>query len=172
MWSTNDKCGSRVIRWGLGEPSSHFAMCFFEDQPACATVLESRLDNGVDTCSLKDFQSRNKIIHMLQCPMDGDQEADIFRNVYDSINGVQYDYPAILYWIYVGFMRKFFDKPLPKVNEMNRTEMMYCVEIIGLLNEYLNDLGIDLEDYDISMLSPEQIYFILYESEMFRSLPC
>jgi len=104
--------------------------------------------------------------------MDGDQEADIFRNVYDSINGVQYDYPAILYWIYVGFMRKFFDKPLPKVNEMNRTEMMYCVEIIGLLNEYLNDLGIDLEDYDISMLSPEQIYFILYESEMFRSLPC
>jgi len=171
IWSTNNHWGSRLIRWGLGEPSSHFAICFFEDE-ACATVLESRLDTGVDTCSLQDFMRRNDIVHMLQCPIEKDEEPGLFRHVYDSSQGICYDYPAIMYWLWAGFMRKFFNRPLPKVNDMDRTEMMYCVEIVQLLEDYLEDIGADLSDYDIAMLSPEQIYLILSDTQCFRELPC
>ena len=172
LWSTNEQWGSRLIRWGLDEPSSHFAICFFEDTKGKETVIESRLSSGVDTCSLRDFMRRNKMVHMLQAPVTDDEEITLYNHVYNSMQGVRYDAPAILYWILVGFVRKFFKKELPKENAMNRTEQLYCVEVLELIEDYLEDIGVDLEDIDISMMSPEMAYNLLLECESMRELPC
>ena len=172
IWSTNNAWGSRLIRWGLDEPSSHFAVCFFEDNPSHATVIESRMMDGVDTCSLKDFHRRNEVIHMLQAPITADEEIELYNHLYNSTKGVEYDRPAILYWIYAGFMRKFFDRKLPKENIMDRRELLYCVEVLEILENYLEEIGVDVGEIDFGMMSPEQAYEMLIECESMRQLPC
>ena len=172
IWSTNNQIGSRLIRWGLGEPSSHFAVCFFEDSPALATVVESRIKTGVDTCSLSDFKNRNEIVHMLQAPITSDEEIELYNIVYNQSKDKKYDAPAILYWVYAGFMRKFFGKKIPSENLWDRSELLYCVEVLELLEDYLNELGVELNDIDIGMISPEMAYYMLIEFDHLRVLPC
>ena len=170
LWSTNNKIGSRLIRWGLDEPSSHFAVCFFED--SFPTVIESRLDTGVREIGLKEFSDVNTIVHALQAPVTLDEEILFFNDIKNKTSGVGYDFPAILYWTYVGFMRKLFGIKQPRINIMDRSELLYCVEILELLDDYLQEIGVDTSDVEYGMLSPEQAYVMLCQCENLRSLPC
>jgi len=140
--------------------------------PGKETIIESRLDDGVDTCSLKDFVNRNQIIHMLQAPLTADEEIELYNRVYNGTKGVDYDKPAILYWVYVGLMRKIFDTDIPRRNALDKDELLYCVEVLDVLREYLEEIGVDTAEIDFGMTSPEMAYNVLVEFDVFREIPC
>ena len=170
LWTTNDKWGSRLIRWGLGEPSSHLAVLFFEG--TTPIVFHSNYSYGIHTTSLDDFRRCNKIVHMLQCPTAPDEERELYKRLDEEVIGIGYDFYAIMYWCMAAFMRKFFGRQLPKENTMERTELVYCVEVLELIYEYLLEVGIELDVVDFSMMSPEQAYLVLSKCENLRDLPC
>ena len=46
------------------------------------------------------------------------------------------------------------------------------VAVLEALEDYLLELGVDLEDVEFSMLSPEQAFLLLAECDNLRELPC
>ena len=169
IWSTNEMIGSKIIRWGLSEPCSHFAIGFFETT-SMATVLESRLSDGVSTVTYDSFKERNQIVHLLQADISYQDEINLFNWIYEATKGVKYDRKAILFWVFVGLKMKILGSELPPRNKFNDDEMLYCVEVLEELEEYLLSIGIDISEIDVSMVSPEMAYKLLKKSDHLRDL--
>jgi len=166
IWTKNNLIGSKLIRWGLDEPCSHFAICFFEERGDSAPVVESRLGHGAQPSWFGDFCDRNEIVHALQGPsISGREESSRFHSVSSQLQGRSYDKYGILYWVYAVSMRKFFGKKLPGKNQWGRNELVYCVEVLETMPIYLKELGVDLADFDLEMTSPEMMYNMLIESQ-------
>ena len=120
---------------------------------------------------MSDFIEKNKIVHQLQAPTTEREEAELFAKVRKTV-GVGYDFFAIFYWCIRALMRVLFNIPIPKDNPLNKPELLYCVEVLEALEDYLLELGVDLEDVEFSMLSPEQAFLLLTECDNLRELPC
>lgn len=168
IWSTNGKAGSRLIRWGLGHDCSHFAVGFFEEDEARAVVVESRLDGGVLVCPLSNFLHRNKVVHILQAPSTRSEDCALYDDLTKLTKGMSYDYPAILYWLWVGICRKFFGIEGLDKNLLDQENMLYCVEVLSVLSHYLSELGVEEDDF--SMVAPHEAYELLSESGAFREI--
>ena len=167
IWSTNDLWGSKLIRWGLDEPSSHFALGFFEDSEH-ATVIESRIKIGVQICSLENFSDRNRLVHILQASSTTEQDKALYEEVMGELSGRDYDHSAIFYWVLIGMLRKATGYRVTNHNPLNNPQAMYCVEVLQSLYYYLASLGIHQDDY--SMTSPHEAYLLLKDTGAFREL--
>lgn len=161
LWSKSNRIGSRVIRWGIGEPSSHFSAMFFEGRGDDALVIESRLSTGVRRISFKEWKRHNQIVHALKCPPALPDETALYGLIWTRLRGRQYDQWAMAYWVYAGLALRLFRRKLPHKNAWGKNELVYCVEILELMGDYLGSLGIDLSGVDVEMLSPEGSYKIL-----------
>lgn len=163
FWVKSNRIGSRLIRWGLNEPCSHFAICFCEDslmgfQPM---VVESKLQDGVQRTSLTEFLDHYEVVHAVQMPTQSLEELQLMKKVLDNLQGKEYDQWAIAYWFFAGLARKVFKCKLPLRNQWGKNELVYCVEVLQAMPEYLADIGIDLNEFDLEMTSPEMAYEIV-----------
>ena len=157
-WTKSEKFGSRLIRWGLEEDCSHFAVCFFEDSEN-PRVLESRLDSGFCDIQLSEFLGHGReIVHGLQFFDLGENETIIYNAMRESLKGAEYDSPAIVYWFFMGLARRLFRVALPPKNRWGKTEKVYCVEILQAIPGLLWELGVDIESFDLEMTSPHMIF--------------
>lgn len=169
LWTKNNQPASWLIRWGLKEKSSHFAICFFEEFGDNAIVAEARFD-GTQISWLGDFKSKHSIVHALQAPLLDYEESDLYNLISGQIRGKNYDKPAFFYWIWAGLAYRFGGKRLPKRNPIGRDEMILCIEVLGKLRDYLEKIGVFLDDIDLEMTSPEQAYILLEENKFLRDL--
>ena len=114
LWTKSNLVGSRLIRWGLDEPCSHFAVCFFEERGSTALVLESTLEHGSAPCWLGDFLTRNNVVHALQAPVESNRTADdLMHRIGGRLQGRKYDRNGVLFWSAMALRRKMFGTKIP-----------------------------------------------------------
>jgi hypothetical protein len=148
---------SVLIRWGLREPFSHFAVVFDEK-----FVMHSNL-YGINLAWLRTFLKHSEIMAEIPVPISLDHEEILYRNLLDSYDGRHYDYGAFLFFMWRGFLNRIFKIPFPRKNRFGNKEAFLCTEVALLL-----PLGLQLPQ-DLGMISPYRLYNILKSQMPFRS---
>jgi len=165
LWTRNKQIGSKIIRWGLDEHTSHFGIVFFENRGVSAPTIESRMGSGFGLDFFGDFIGRNEIVHALQSPSLGGED-DIFHNTSAKLQGKKYDNLGILFHAWASIRRKMFGVKAPNRNKWGRDEVVYCVEVMQALPKwYLKEIGIDFDEFDLEMTTPEMMYNILLDTQ-------
>jgi hypothetical protein len=160
-----------MIRWGLCEDCSHFAIMFFEGT-SNEVVIESRLQDGVREKSFSDFIDDGKeIVHALQFPLGSEvEEHFIYEDIRNELVGQRYDSYAIGYWFIAGLAYRLGIHQLPLKNKWGKNELVYCVEVLQAMPELLLDVGVDLDTFDLEMTSPHMAFEMLTETGMLRDV--
>lgn len=165
MWTTNDSLISRTIRWGLEEDCSHFAIRFGD------FVFQS-YDGRVREDSYWDFVKTTRIIHRVR-PKSIPSKVieDMHSRLRKKLGNSKYDFVAIYFWAWRGFLKKVFGRPIPRKNQWGSKSQYYCVEIIDPIRDELKGyFGVDLKDIDIEMLSPHMFYELVKKSKYVRNI--
>jgi len=167
IWSTNDRVGAKLIRWGGKDKSSHFVKHY----PHLDLVVESRLDTGVHEISMRDWLAQgNKIVYQLETNL-GLSDEQLYR-LDKMIIGKQYDKMAILWKAVTTLVRKVWrTATLRPRNQWGNKDHYFCVEIVKTHEIVLWSAGVkDLLDWE--NVYPEEVYehFLKY-SEVFTPWP-
>lgn len=172
LWSTSELAVSKAIRLGLGEDCSHFSIVFDEHEDGYGLMLHSSL-MGVELLWFNKFRESHKIIHALRPRPDFalNQEESVFRAIVTKFYGKSYDYKALAYWAWRGFLKRCFGKPIPSVNRWGDRDQFLCTGIAKALeSSTLKDLGLaDIPDFE--MISPHALYEIMRKSTALAEVP-
>jgi hypothetical protein len=129
-------------------------------------VFESRMEEGARGSSLKDFLSRNTVVHTLTLKdPDPEWEMALYNSVIKNCDGKRYDKGAITFWAVAALGKKLFGLPQPEKNPWGKKGEHYCVEVIRGSEALLDKkLGTDFGTRDVEMISPYQAYLLLKKS--------
>lgn len=141
---------SKIIRWGLEEPVSHFAVVF-DDK----IVFHSNLA-GVQIDWFNNFKTKCEIVYSLDYNLGLEKEEQIYQSILDKNVGKSYDFPGFLYFIWRGFLNKVFSKPFPEKNKWAKDGEFICTGLAAELPK-----GLLPEIQDTEMVSPYQLYLRL-----------
>lgn len=151
IWTRSPLPGSKFIRWGTGEPVSHFAI-----QLDKKLVFHSNF-HGAHLKWLSTFLKRNEIVYQLDLAISPEQEELIYQRLINQFDEQPYDWGALAFWFVSLLRHKITGAALPERNLWGSSRGFLCVE----LAQCLDVLGIDLTKLDITL--PERLYFILKE---------
>lgn len=158
LFVCSDKIGSKIIRWGLGEPVSHVAVEFSSEH-----LIYHSYGSGINVIEPYEFYEHNHVVASISLNIASDKE--IHSNFIASIPPIQkYDYLGLLYFAWRGFLKKFFKIPLPRLNAWQERENFLCTELDYILcNTLAEKIGIMLlpENLDIAMVSPWQLFKLM-----------
>lgn len=165
LWTTSDRWGSKLIRWGRGHDCSHFAIVFDKLLPNQMLVTESRIEGGgVGLGWLAPFKQRNKIVHALEyTPMTDDNEA--FRLFGKKMAGRRYDKKAVVWLSFDSLLRKLGLRNPYSENKWGDSDDVYCQEVIDVFKDLLK-----LPYGDVEMLYPHDTYEILVKQPQWRKI--
>lgn len=143
------KPGSKLIRWCLKTDCSHFAICFDEDKSGQGIVFHS-YGKGPQLAWLGSFIKHNEIVHALTFgnPMTLEYEEAIYKGVIGKYDGQWYDYAALFWWAWRGFLFRFFGIPFTAKNNWAQNGFSLCTGIASGIPEikaYCEKNCIDLE---------------------------
>lgn len=162
LFTTTEKIGSRLIRWGLDEDCSHFALEL--TLPTRKVIIESTMGVGVHRESVDQFLAENKVIHSLEY-IGGEPVDQLWYDCANRHYGERYDTTAIAFWALAAAGKKFLGMKDPWYNPMDMDNRHYCVEVMDgselLCSQYL---GIDTTNVDWGCTSPHECYEILKKS--------
>ena len=152
IWTKSSAFGSKVIRWGLDEPVSHFAI-------RCNKfIIESDFD-GFSIESIYKFENSKRKIELTLKPKDISKEMEdiILTKLIELFRDQEYDFGAYGYFAYRAFLRKFFRIPLPKKNLWADNQKPLCTgvaEAIQIIKpEWFSE---EIKEFDI--VSPYSLY--------------
>lgn len=148
VFTKSNLIGSKLIRWGLNEPTSHVAFVFDEK-----LVIHSSL-NGVELAWFNTFCKKNDIVFHLKYDLPLEQEEEIYQSILNNYDSSGYDYKAYFYFAWCILKMKLFKTPLPKSNAWGSKGSFLCTEMITTLPFWL--LKVDSKDYGI--VSPYALY--------------
>lgn len=142
IFTKNNTCLSRLIRWGLGEDVSHMGIVFDKK-----VVFHSNL-YGTHLKWLINFIKKNDIVHIIDVPLSLQEEEEIFLRIpqYDE---KWYDFGALFYFLWRGLLYKLFSTPIPKTNIFGHSDQFLCTELAKMIDPSLDNL---------EMTSPYQVY--------------
>lgn len=151
IWTKNKMPLSWLIRWGLDEPVSHFAIVF-DDR----LVFHSNLF-GVHLEWFNTFKKHQEIVFQINVSLPLEKEERVYLDILGQHDSKPYDYLAFIYFMWCGFLRKFFNKEMPKRSQLNNTGAYLCTELAFVI---LNLLKLEEKDLDLSITSPFQLYLL------------
>jgi hypothetical protein len=146
IWTKSHLPLSKLIRWGLDEPVSHFAVVI-ED----SIVFHSNLW-GVHIEWYSTFKEHCEVVYEIE--VDGTFE-DV-KPIIDKLAGKPYDIKALLFFAYRGALLKFFKIPLPNRNYWADPDALLCT---GLAQAFVPS------DKDYEIVSPYQLYLMIKQSK-------
>jgi len=165
MFTTSNMPASKLIRWGLNEPASHFAIMFNNG------IVCHQSFTGFTIDWYPHWKKRNVIVKRLtphRQTIGGDR--DLMTLLATKFAGKKYDYLGFLYFSWRAFLRKFFRLPLPPINRLGDDPSVLCT---GLGKEIANQLpkyfSYDTRDFDI--ITPYQLYENMVNSGAFIQSP-
>lgn len=122
IFTKNKKLGSKFIRWGLEEPVSHVAILFDN-----GFILHSHI-NGVEPVWGKTFLESNEVVFSLSYRKQKslNREMKLMGELLNKYDKAEYDLGSLAYFVWRGFLRKFFNKPLPEENKWNNKKAFLC----------------------------------------------
>lgn len=130
LFSRNGLPGSKLIRWGLDEPVSHFAMSFDESPTGYGIVFHAHF-TGVTIEWFEDWQNRNEIVYAFttKSPLELNQEERIYQVFARRFYGRPYDNIGMAFWIKTILEHKLLGKPIPTENKWGDPMKYLCYEI-------------------------------------------
>jgi len=172
LFTTSNKPGARLIRWGLETDVSHMAVLNGTFPLPVSVVLEARLSDGVDITWLKTFKKNNTVITALKPKDLGHEEAKkLFDKMAQKIGGKSYDWKGVGYLALAAvYFVKIMKGKLKGSNHWAERNKDYCSEALLANVSYLKEIGVDLKKYPIQMLTPSRAREILLESGAFEDV--
>lgn len=158
LFVRSNKIGSKIIQWGLDEPVSHVAVEFSD-----AHLIYHSYGSGITVVEPYEFYEKHSVIGSISLNVASDEEIHrLFKSSIPPRHG--YDYLGLLYFTWRGFLKKFFNRPLPRLNAWQEQENFLCTELDYILcNTLAEKTGLMLlpENYDIAMLPPWQLFKLM-----------
>jgi len=143
--------GSKIIRWGLGEPVSHFAINFDNK-----IVFHSSF-SGVHLTSYPTFIKKHTVVFSLNMSLSEVEEESVYQSIIPSEED-GYDVRAFICLALLAAKRKFFGIPFPTVNPDDNKNKFLCTELGEFLPEKLFVNG---KPSDFSTTTPYQLFKML-----------
>ena len=165
LWTTRpNHPTSKLIRWGLSEESSHFAICFFIGEGAI--VLEQVMTCGFRVTWLDKFLKHNKVVYALQPNGLTEKESRrLFEALMSRFSGSGYDYGSFAYFCWRVFLLKFVGAPLPDKSQWGDKDVL-CTGLAKVVQEIKPEwLSTRITDFDI--VSPGLLYDNMLDSNHF-----
>jgi hypothetical protein len=164
IWTTSNKIGAKIIRWGLDTDCSHFAISFDEDEDGNGFIFHSHF-SGATPVWLKDFLKKNRIQHCLKLrnPPTIEQEEKIWKVIISEFHGQGYDFRALAFWTWRAFIHRVFGYGFPEKNYWGKPGRNLCTAIaLGLQKAYPDRFNFGNSDNE--MISPHALYLMLSKS--------
>lgn len=153
LYSTNDRPGAKIIRWGGDDKCSHFAKYY----PHNKMVVESRLDTGVREIPISEWKEENRIVYAQNVALPVADE--VLYHEDKQIIGKEYDKKAVLFHAFTTILKKMF-RWVPFVeNKWGDKDHYYCLEIVMTHEHELEESGMEM-DYDMENMYPEEFHDI------------
>lgn len=144
---------SKIIRWGVKTKSSHFLSVFDK-----RLVLHSALF-GVDLKWYKNYLLHNEIVESVEIEIPSELEERIYISFLDAEDGKGYDYPALAYWFYRGFLNRYFGVAIPQRNAWSSNRLLLCLAIYSKLPYEVT--GEKIDDDELEMMTTDQLMGII-----------
>ena len=140
---------SALIRWGLEEPSSHFAF-------SVHGLVVSQDFSGLSVSHENDYFENKQIIHE-KTRYIGSKDLDkILARIFSDLDGCKYDFDGFGYFALRAALKKFCNVPFPKDNQWDKEDKALCTGIAGYFYEVVPEIfSMDVKDFD--MISPHQL---------------
>lgn len=152
LFTKSNKIGSRIIRWGYGGETSHFAIGFDNK-----IVFHSHF-GGPRIDWQSDFLRSNKVVYKLEVLAGLRLEDKVYMRISEKPRFIGYDYGALFYSALVQLFRKVFpSSKRPSKNLWSSSVRAVCLEMA----DYLEPLVGRIDNLDT--MFPDELYFILSE---------
>lgn len=119
----SNEIGSRVIRWGLGEPASHLAIVTSE-------IAIHVVGKGVESTRATGFWQHYRLVEHTHFRASVDAERRVIDDLLLMTRGVQYDWNSLAWFAWHGLLRKTLGRPVPLVNRFDDRDRSLCVELV------------------------------------------
>lgn len=159
--------GSRLIRWGLEEECSYFAICFDDQAKGSGIVFESKA-SGAELSWFGHFKKTHYLIHALSFnePMDLEAEESIYQSILAQYSGQGYDWRALGYWVLQVIGHRLLKLPISRQNAWQQAGYNLCTGLaagVPWIAGWAQESFIDLE-----MIGPESLYQRLLSTGQFN----
>lgn len=165
LFTKSSKAGSKLIRWGLNESSSHFAIGFDLDKSNRGVVFHSHF-TGLSIAWAADFLESNVVVKRLlpALPLTLESEERLYNAVVRDY-GKPYDVRAFLYFAWRAILWKLFSRKFPKTNPMG-TSGLICTEVAESIRTEIDDIFQVLLPFSNGMLTPNELYQKMKQSAL------
>jgi len=155
LYSTNDKPGAKLIRWGGRDKCSHFAKYY----PSRGTVVESRVDTGVRELPIGNWLRENRVVFADRMKFQNITDGELY-GLDQPIIGKRYDKKAILFKAFTTILSRLFSWMTFRENKWGAKDQYFCLEIVLTHKDILEAHNCPM-DYDVENLYPEEFHEIL-----------
>ena len=154
---------SKLIMWGLNEPSSHLAI----DLASNEDVVHSDL-LGLHNANRAEFFAAHTVVDTFTIYLDLDAQAKVEQKLMTYVRNDHgdYDYGAFMYFAYRACARRFSGTPMPATNPWGTDNSYLCTEAAYLLNQSIAEVaGKTILPYDVDLgaISPWALRAILMQ---------
>lgn len=156
IWTKSRQPLSILIRWGLKEPVSHFAIVFDNKIVFHSNLLGAHID------WFNYFKTQCDVVFEKDFNLSLDVEENIYQSILDKNVGKKYDFKAFAYFIWRGILWRFLNIPFPEKNKWAKDGAFLCTGLAAELpvQEFPELNGIK----DTEMTSPYQLYLKFKET--------
>lgn len=142
---------SKIIRWGLNIPCSHFAICFDNKIVFHSNLLGAHLQWA------RKFADACTIVYKIEMDYTKSEEDEIYNKIITKFDARGYDFGAFIYFVGSAILHKFFGQPMPRHNLFNVDDAFLCTELATCLPIR----SFKTLDADFSMMDPYQLYNLI-----------
>lgn len=141
---------SVLLRWGLQEPVSHFAIEFDNK-----IIFHSNFF-GTQINWSRTFKRKCDVVYEIVYPLPLYEEEAMYQAVLDSYDGRPYDWKGFLYFLWRVVLFKLLGTPLPEKNAWQSDTSDLCIEILTHLPK--GEWNSDQSWESLAITSPYQVY--------------
>lgn len=157
LFTKSNTIGSKLIRWGLDDEVSHFALIDTRRPSINSMVLHSTLKKGVHITGIRQFLQHNEVVYAWGTKGGTNKEhmqyfsrlhTALYRKDYD-IKGVSFLAASVIVCI------KVLGTELPSENKWADKKDFYCSEVLHETAFFLGQYSdIKLDTFSKQMLTP------------------
>lgn len=154
VFTKNDLPVSKLIRWGLNEPVSHFGIVY-------GNLIFHINFLGAHIEYYPTFEKHNEIVFEIESKMPLHEAKALFWEIIASYDGTSYDFTGFLYFGWRGILYRFFHIPLPEKNKWQNPAAHLCVQLAKHLPEkYFRGIS-KIPDHEA--VSPYKLFLAIWQ---------
>ena len=158
FWTRSNLPLSRLLCWGLREPSSHFAVGFScSDDGRVGTVFMSDF-LGSHIAYFGTFKKSHVIVHEVDVPLSLSEEDAAYNSVVQRFDGRPYDYAYFMEMFGQVALNRLLGVPLPRHIKAPNPHADLCFEVFAHLPQNIVPPS-TLEKN--AFVTPERLYLSL-----------